>query len=158
MAKFILMRGISGSGKSTVARRLQEENNTVIVSRDDIRIALFGIPFSIPDGRQVDEDLVTNVEFEAIESALKKGHDVASDNTNLYPDGVVERLTIAAWLNCQVFLSQIDCPLAQALENNRKRGADGGRFVPEHVITKQAHAFDRYSEDIREIVNRFNID
>lgn len=78
--KVICTQGIPGSGKSTWAIRKCRDTNYRRANRDDLR-ALFG-----------DSSLLLNPEFEkeitklqqfAIRTALKAGHDVIVDDTNL---------------------------------------------------------------------------
>ena len=78
MAHVEILRGISGSGKSTYART---QTDAVIVSRDLIR-PMFGVV-----GKTVlspeKERLVTRIELDLIREGLYRGQDVIVDNTNL---------------------------------------------------------------------------
>lgn len=147
MIEFTLMSGISGSGKSTKARQIQRKNpGTVVVSRDDLRIVLFDQEF----GGHIDEDLISSIELQAIRSALLAGHNVISDNTNLSPDRIYERIRVASDIpGVKVSLVQTETSLEQALENNRRRKQEGGRFVPEHVIENQYERFLKHREEIK---------
>jgi predicted kinase len=79
----IIMRGYSGSGKSTEARRLvRDSGNAIRVSRDDIRAMLTGSDTKTvldPDG----ETLVTKIEEKAVRDALRRNLHVVVDDTNL---------------------------------------------------------------------------
>lgn len=150
MANFTLMRGISGSGKSTYARELQQGTGAVVVSRDDLRLALYGVAFGPP----INEDYITVVEFEAIQNALVRDIDVISDNTHLKHHAAYERLKFAYKLDAHLYLKEMEVSFAEALERNRKRGAEGGRFVPEHAISAQARAFTEHHLAIRDTYNR----
>lgn len=82
--------GISGSGKSTWAKaQLHSQPNTVIVSRDAIREALFGYePATIckyyeSQKLQEREALVGETEMAQIAAAAAAGYDVIVDDTNL---------------------------------------------------------------------------
>ena len=147
MTSLILMRGISGSGKSTAARQHQELYGGVVVSRDDLRMSLYNVAFGPP----IDEAFITYVEFKILSEALRRGETVISDNTNLYPEAVIDKFNLAHALGAQIGFVELEVTLAEALENNRQRGIAGGRFVSEDVITKQEHAFFDHQESVREI-------
>lgn len=77
MAKLNIMIGIPGSGKTRYAKTGLSTDNTVYLSSDDIRVAMFGF-----------EDQTHNTEvFERMKRetliALKNGFDVIYDATNL---------------------------------------------------------------------------
>lgn len=77
MAKLNIMIGIPGSGKTRYAKELLNNNNTIYLSSDDIRINMFGF-----------EDQTHNAEvFERMKRetliALKNGFNVIYDATNL---------------------------------------------------------------------------
>lgn len=74
-----IVRGISGAGKSTYIS--EHCPGAVIVSMDDLRTNERG-EYRY-DHSQIDE--VRQRCFEVFEQALKDGHDVAVDNTNLTP-------------------------------------------------------------------------
>lgn len=154
MTKLIIMRGVSGSGKSTAARSAQKGTNSVVVSRDDLRIALFGVPFTVPDGTKVDENLISEVEYHTITKSLLAGYDVISDNTNLYPNGIIERVNLAFMAGAEVDFIEIYCSLSKCLSNNTQRSDAGGRYVPEEVIVRQYRAFDTHREEVFEIFKR----
>ena len=150
--RLILVSGISGSGKSTAARQIQSEFGGAVVSRDDLRLAMFNKDFGPP----VDEDLVSVVEFAALRASLAKGLLTISDNTNLIPAGVIDRLNIAAEFNAETLYYRVDCALDIAKEQNRLRGANGGRFVPPHVIEAQHANFEKHKQNVFELVNHYN--
>lgn len=74
MKKVIILKGVSGSGKTTWANEYKRYNpNTVIVTKDDIR------------GTISKESKVIEKRNELIIEALEKGKDVISADTNLNP-------------------------------------------------------------------------
>src|SRR5690606_10371229 len=79
----IIMRGYSGSGKSTIAKRLvRDSGNAIRVSRDDIRAMLTGSDTkTVLD--QDGETLVTKIEEKAVRDALRRNLHVVVDDTNL---------------------------------------------------------------------------
>jgi len=142
MSKLTILRGVSGSGKSTWA----EQQNAVVVSRDKIRLAVYGSDG--PDYYNADKDVlsqreqtVTLAEHGMIDHLLRNGSDVIVDNTNIewkYVNGYVKR---ARKLGAEVEIKVFDVPLATALGRNQMRAYGGGRNVPEDVIRKQHQRF-----------------
>jgi predicted kinase len=153
MSKLTIMRGLAGSGKSTKARSYP---GAVVVSRDDLRLALFG-----SDGQdyyKVDksvlkqrEDFITKVEQAAIRDGLRAGNHVVSDNTNIEPKYMKPFIKIAHSVGATVEIDVVDVPLNVALARNLARGAQGGRFVPEDVIRKQHDRFQQTKDAVVEL-------
>lgn len=138
MPKVIIIRGISGSGKSTYAIEYVKDNpGTVRVNRDAIRAMLWGSE----EAYGIDERLVTRIQNNALLCALSNGSDVIMDNTHIewsFVEGVAQ---LAKGRKAEVVIIDLDVALDVALERNAKRA----RKVPEDVIRKQ-HA--RYQETI----------
>lgn len=133
MTNLTIMRGISGSGKSTRALDLARRTGAAVVSRDDLRQALFKKDF----GEGVDEDVVTEVEHAALRAILSSGRDAISDNTNLTQRYLTKLVNIGHEFDATVKVETTTATLEEALERNRLRGESGGRFVPDHVIERQ---------------------
>lgn len=138
MAKLTILRGVSGSGKSTWAR----QQNAIVVSRDDLRLGLFGSDG--PDYYEVDrdvlrarEDYVSVVEQAAIKAALNSGKDVISDNTHTMMKYVNRVAKIGYACGAEVELRVFDVPLNQALHRVTRRVYNGGRGVPEEAVKRQ---------------------
>jgi predicted kinase len=132
MTKLTILRGVSGSGKSTYAEA--QAGHPAIVSRDRIRMSLFGTE------NFIDEDLVTAVEDSAIAAALKAGRNVIVDDTNTRVKYVKRLANIGYKAGAVVDVKTFDVPLETAIRRNYVRGANGGRFVPEDVIKRQHNA------------------
>ena len=138
MAKMIILRGVSGSGKSTWAR----QQNAIVVSRDAIRVMLYG-----DDGPEyyaaeksllsARENNVTIMQDSMIESALKAGADVIVDNTNIEWKYVKALAKIAHRVGAEVEVKVFDAPLPWAVANDESRAAFGGRSVGADIIRKQ---------------------
>lgn len=149
--QLILMRGISGSGKSTLAKHLlQSYNNTITVSRDDLRLALYNTAFGPP----IDENFITTVEFDIINRALNQGTSVICDNTHLTPRAVDERINLAVVHYADFFIREVEVPLHLAKSRNVDRQTRGERFVPENVLETQHENFYQHRDEIRELVQR----
>ena len=142
MTKLIIVSGVSGSGKSTWA---ESQPNVLVVSRDAIRVMLYG--GDGPDYYQHPqlkrrEDFVTKVERSIITNALNFGTDVISDNTNIEPRFYNKIAQIGyAIPGVEVERKVFDVALKTVLERNTVRALMGGRFVPEDVIRKQHDRF-----------------
>jgi predicted kinase len=140
MATLTICRGLSGSGKSTWTRN----QNAVVVSRDDLRVSLFGTDgpdyYAHPDMKSR-EDFITQVEYDAIRRAISAGKDVISDNTNIEMRYVNRLAKVAYQAGGDVVVKVFDVPLATAMQRNAMRAAMGGRNVPEDAPRRQAARF-----------------
>jgi len=133
MRKIILTTGLPGSGKSTwaTAHQMQDPEQIVLVSRDDIR-AMIGC---FPVGTKGQEDLVSKIQDDIIVRAIKEGKDVIVHDTNLNKksptrikklfDGDVEFL-VADFTNVPVETcierdSQRDEPVGETVIRNMAR-------------------------------------
>lgn len=141
--KLTIVRGLSGSGKSTWA---EAQFGAIVVSRDTLRVALFGDDspeyYKRPDLRLC-EDMITRVEREAIRAGLATGKHVISDNTYIEWQYVKPIAAIGFKMGADVEVKVFDVPLATAIERNKMRASLGGRNVPEDVIRKQHERFQQ---------------
>lgn len=139
MPKLTILRGVSGSGKSTWA---ESQVGVIVVSRDRIRAGIFGSAdqdyYAVPkEVLSRKEALVTKVHDNAIVEALRAGNDVIADNTHTLMRYVNQTAKLGHKVGAHVEVVLFDVPLATALERNARRGSGGGRLVPEDVIRKQ---------------------
>ncbi len=126
MKKLILLIGIQGSGKTTLALKLVEKGFKRICA-DDIRGELFGDPIIQGDNTKIFE-----IFFDRLGKLLEEGGDVVVDNTNLNSKQRKPILDMAAavgYTDVQLWL--LDVPLDLCL----KRNASRERVVPEEAIT-----------------------
>jgi tRNA uridine 5-carbamoylmethylation protein Kti12 len=134
MLELVINRGVPGSGKTTVARKWVFEgtprNRRVRVNRDDIRMQLYGVEFGVP----IEETVVTAVQHATIRALLERGVSVIVDDCNIAQKYITTFTKIAGEFSADVRVNFVDVSLGTALERNRKRKAEGGRFVPENVI------------------------
>jgi predicted kinase len=131
MSKVLILRGIPGSGKTTVALEWLEGGwDRARINRDEIRATLFNKEFN------VDERLVTHVESNVFETLLKQGYDVVVDNTNVRWTYVQKFADVARSYGYEVEVQVIDVPLDMAIQRNYLRAANGGRLVPVDVIER----------------------
>lgn len=136
MTTLTIMRGVSGSGKSTRATEIALSTGAEVVSRDSIRLTRYGVEYGPP----VDESRVTIIEHAMIEGFLKSRISVVSDNTNIDWNFVKQIAKIGRdWAD--IVIEVVDVPLEQCILRNDKRAMMGGRFVPHHVIRRQYEQF-----------------
>ncbi len=128
-----VMIGISGSGKSTIAQKLQhsltnDNTHTVIISTDSIREKLCGDVLDMSKNAQVLE-----LAYTQIDEALSAGVNVIWDATNLAPEDRKEVICIGRKHNARLVAIQVVTPISIAIDRNNKRE----RKVPTRVIWKQ---------------------
>lgn len=123
-----LMRGLSGSGKTTYAKTL----DAVRVSRDDIRAELTGRSDKFAGDNKF-EAQVTRVQKERVRDALIARRDVVIDDTNLIDKFAVEWLNMAHDYGHDWAVHEMDATLEEAITQNANREDS----VPEDVIRKQ---------------------
>lgn len=133
---FIMMVGLSGSGKSTVSQKIYEklskETDVVVLSSDSIRAELLN---NIND--QSNNNLVFSTLHKRVISNLKDNISVVYDATNLNIKdrrGIMEQLKD---INC----TKIAYVMCTSFDECKKRNANRERVVPEAVIDKQRIKF-----------------
>lgn len=142
MPKLTIMRGISGSGKSTFAQNLPG----IKVSRDTLREAFFPMP--VADYYRADKDVlrerentITRIQDATIESLLRAGKDVVVDNTNIEWKYVKALANIGYACGADVELKVVDVDVHTATARDLNRKMEGGRYVGHEVIFKQYRRF-----------------
>ena len=135
---FIMMVGLSGSGKSTTAEKLAEKFDAIIFSSDKIRVELFGDDKNVYD-KQHHKLVFEELHKRAIE-ALKQGKNVIYDATNLNSKNRVDFLLQLDkyHIDCRKFAYLMDVDLQSCLFQNKDRN----EVVPPDVIDRQIENFD----------------
>lgn len=132
MQKLIMMVGIPGSGKSTYAKKLEDENN-IVLSTDAIRGEVYG-----DEAIQKDHKQIYQLLFSRAKQALAKGKNVILDATysNIYD----RQRTLDAFsdLNLYRVAIVISTPLKECLKRNKNRD----RVVEEDVIRRYYNGFE----------------
>lgn len=131
MKKLLVLIGIPASGKSTFAMDLlKKEDNWFRVSRDDIRMTMFGTEFNPHI-----EGFVSKIQNMLILKALKSDHNVVIDNCNVR-ESYRNDLYNLAKLDGNVMYEEMifKTSLQECLERNKQRS----RKVPEEAIIKFA--------------------
>lgn len=137
MIEFNMLIGISGSGKSDLAKALTEENkNSIIISSDRIREELFGNE-SIQGNPNEVFSLMRDKSVEALSSELS----VIYDATNLVRK---HRIATLNYLknkfknkDIKYVCTIVSCPCEQCVERNFSRS----RTVPMQVLGNQLKSF-----------------
>lgn len=122
MAKFNMMIGLPGSGKSYAAKKV----GGIVLSSDDIREELLG---SAEDQRNA--TMIFSVMFERTIAALNSGMDVVYDATNItakYRKALLKKLPEGT--------EKVAVFVTTPLETCLKRNAERSRHVPEDVILR----------------------
>lgn len=137
----LILRGLPAAGKTTWATtwRQANPNNREVINRDQLRHHLFGQYSALT---QEQEDTVTTHELNLAETALLNGKAIVIDDTNLEPEHLAVWTDLANRHHLTYQIITIDTPLAECLERNRRRAANGGRLAPEHII----HEMHRIAE------------
>ena len=145
MAHVEILRGISGSGKSTYART---QTDAIIVSRDLIRPMFGAVGKTVLSPEK--ERLVTRIELDLIREALYRGQDVIMDNTNLNGQFATRYADLAHTMGAT---------FSEKLFGVNVNVAVGRTDVPDSVVYRQAAQFakikpivSRLPEPIRPIV------
>lgn len=141
MADVFLMAGCPGSGKSTFLKNHVKKNNSVIISRDEIRFAIVK-----PNENYFShENEVVNILWAKINAAL-------ADNKNVFIDQTSLTVKSRNWLFKHIYgykhanLIWIDEDLQTCLDRNEKRYGTRS-YVPRGVIRHMYFQFEKPSLD-----------
>jgi predicted kinase len=129
MKKIILLIGIPGSGKTTLAKRLLEKGFQII-SADSIRLELYG-----NEGEQGDPRQVFAIFFERLKDLFSKDLDVVVDNTNLKYQHRKEIIDVArqySYEEPQLWL--LDVPLQVCIDRNLLRERNVGADIVSNMF------------------------
>lgn len=130
--KIIVMIGAPGSGKTTFAKQFCEKSPEFkYLSSDALRAEL---------GTGEDDQSVTPQVFSTLkrrlDHCLRRNESVIVDATSMNAKDRRDYINAAKQYNAKVVAYACICDKQTLLERNQKRGAGGGRNVPEFVIDK----------------------
>lgn len=140
MSKIVLTRGLPASGKSTWAKKFVKlYPNTVRVNRDDIRAQMY----PISDYRDIDEDLITEVETAMVRAALRQDKQVVVDAMHL------QQRYINRWqrLGYPIEIREFRTPLEVLLRRNDEREVK----VPTSVIIDNYKKYTNKDGSLRKV-------
>lgn len=121
------MRGLPGSGKSTVARSM----DAVRTNRDDLRQSIFGGEGILSREK---EDLITQIQQKTVSEALSAGFDVVVDDMHLRPKYLKQWNEIANEHGAVFKIYEMGTSLEECIDRDGIRLACGERYVGEDVI------------------------
>lgn len=125
----IIMIGLPASGKSTRAKELLEQGNTVRINKDLIREMLHCNKFN-----RLNEEKTRGVARALASQFLKSGTSVIIDDTNLNPGTLQSWVDLAKECDAKIQYERIDTPVEVCVERDLVRE----KKVGEHVIKKMA--------------------
>jgi len=144
MNNLYLMQGISGSGKSTIANMILENDveKTEIASTDDLWIDEYG-KYNF-DASKLGEKHKENQEF--VKHLMNKGiRNIIVDNTNLTNKDVEPYLKLAKEYKYTVRIISVSCSFEESKRGNSNRSDD--RKVPENILERQKQRMERINLD-----------
>lgn len=135
MSKILILRGIPASGKSTFALQFVEENPDLHarVNRDDLRKSVFG---KYTDLSPDQEDLITELERNAVKTLLNSGKDVVIDSMSVRPRYVREWMKFAARNNVEAVIKEFPISLDDAIFRDSVREKSVGAQVIRNIWNK----------------------
>lgn len=132
MPKLIMMVGVAGSGKSTVAMHYALTESAIIYSSDDIRGEIYG-----DENCQKNPGRVFDILHQRITKTLSEGFDVVYDATNLSCKRRMNFLKSIAHIDCRK-----ECVVVVTTpEDIEERMKSRDRKVPMEVVHKQLCQF-----------------
>lgn len=135
MAKMIILAGLPGAGKSTLAKKMVKQDQTYVrVNLDDIRNMLGTSDFN-------KEKLVEQIELISIGYAFNQKYNVIVDDTNLNPKKINKLKVIAKQYNAEVDYKLISTDVEECI----RRDALRERPVGEDVIRR---FYEKYHENL----------
>ncbi|MER5887953.1 AAA family ATPase [Streptomyces sp. NPDC001941] len=137
-----VMTGLPASGKTTAARRLQEESGGRMrrVNLDDLR-GMLDVPDPERRRSHAHEQTVLDIQDAAVRSAVEGGFDVVVDNTHLTPH-IPRRLKAAVvGLDARFVVHDFtDVPLEECLRRDAARERPVGEEIIRILADKHAKA------------------
>lgn len=149
MKKVIIMRGLPGSGKSTYAKQLVEENPNSYkrINRDDLRMM-----FDNGYNSNGNEKFIKQVRDMLVVKALEAGKHVIVDDTNLSETNILRIRQLVEEFNKKyndtvtVEIKVMETTLAECIERDKEREKKVGEKVIRQMNRQFFIGTNRYAE------------
>jgi predicted kinase len=128
-----LCRGLPGSGKSTWAKEQVRRSlgDVVRVSRDDIRLAFYGVHILTGPDRNREERLLSKIQMDTVRGFLVAKKDVIVDDTNLSMRSLEAFYSLASEFEgaVQIRFQDFEVDLKECIRRDDERAKKGERHV-----------------------------
>ena len=131
-SKLYMLVGISGSGKSTIAKDLSQTLSAEIFSSDAIRFELYG-----DESIQNNPNKIFSILHRRIKEKLKQGGSAIYDATNLSMKRRIAFLKEINNIRCEKICIIVNTPFDECVARNNLRN----RVVPYEVLERQRRNF-----------------
>lgn len=123
--KLLMLKGLPASGKSKFAEglKLKDPDNTIVVTKDDIRITL-----NKPWSKELEKEVIS-IRDNIIREGLAKGNLVISADTNLSPHHEKDLRKLAQECGASFDVKYFDIPLEVCIERDMYRDKKVGSDV-----------------------------
>lgn len=122
--KILMMRGLPGSGKSTIAKHLVEKEKYKRVNKDDLRSMLDNGKWS-----KKSERLVNEIQDAIVDLCLIYGNNVVIDNSNFEFKHIDRAYELAEMNAAEVEIYDVDTDIETCIERDLKRPNSVGEQV-----------------------------
>lgn len=140
----IITCGIPTSGKSTFAKKVAEQRGFFILSRDELRIKIFGLDYK---QNHKDEVWLTEIYDEMLDIYIDGKENIILDNTHCrtkYLNMAINRFKNTDY---QVTVKFFEIGVYTAIYRNIVRYFKTGKWIPIHVIQSMKDNFDKINKD-----------
>lgn len=124
MKKLLMLKGLPGSGKSTYAKDLVNNQGYVRINNDELRAMLHNGQFS-----HENESLIVAARDALIKEAFHKGKSVVIDNTNFAPEHERTFRELAFAFQADFEIKIIDTPVETCIKRDAQRDKPVGMDV-----------------------------
>lgn len=142
MSELIMLIGLPGSGKSTFIKKLNQHNDYVVISSDDIieeLAALEGKTYTDVFDKHV--GFATKEMFRRAEEAIRQNKKVIWDQTNMNSKNRRKKLAMfpKEYVKKAVIFSIDNLELKRRLD---KRAKETGKTIPAHIMKSMANSYE----------------
>jgi len=146
--KSYILIGSPGSGKSTWGKNMIEVNPDVTrLCPDDFRAK-----FGSGEGDQTVSHQAFSATKSGMKDALSNGKSVLIDATNMYRKTRKDFIDIAKSYNAETIAIVFEVDRETLIDRNQKRGENGGRNVPVHVIDNMLSKYQRPTHEEFDVI------